>query len=605
MATTPSQDSANTTNSANGRTNQRSARSGRSSFGKARDLQRGSARRKARLSDQEEAVVTGLLQAELEDKEEEQEQNQAQEAELQNIDPESSQIPISINRVSSQSGRPATRYELEGRRRQAELAAIQDRLPQGAKVQGDVLDQLGYNRRDDTDQPDDRPENQPQEPEEDRQEVGFNEPIGQPQARTSPTRRSNTRDQRTPGQELAERGKALGKNTAESAEKRAGQAVAGAVEKRIANQGAARFALARLSSSALGAFLTGGSSALLQAGLFAGSWLAKHWKQALAGVLILGFIGFVLLISLFGLANQTDAARDGTSPVQPVSIRSSVDISGLTAVLAGGKVTAESAQQVLDQITNLRSRFSDNSEALAALDAIEAAAKAIIADPSTAASQGAIIKENITKLKIANQANRQNIVLPNGGIKLAVPGVAEGGDDQCGIASIVMVLKYEIGDSYENSDYYDRANETTNKDAQPLQCVSPETLNKEIRRYGINKADWVGKRYNRVGGPDTILEYTKRSLLGGDPVVMFLGSDAIFAKTSHIVVVVGVLPGDNLDQDVYYINNPNVGPGNVEVGVDEVSPKGVREKLTGAYLKKFVSKGAYINSIYVRKGYTE
>ncbi len=183
--------------------------------------------------------------------------------------------------------------------------------------------------------------------------------------------------------------------------------------------------------------------------------------------------------------------------------------------------------------------------------------------------------------------------LSRNGRILPVPGVGEGRQGQCGVASILMVILY-INPNFADPKLL--TNDASNRLAVPDQCVAAFTINNEARRIGSAKNDWFGPHYTDTNmSKDKILEAVKRSIAGGDPVVMAFRPGGIYDGSKHIVTVVGYDPDDKS----YYINNPY--PGGVSPPTN-VAANSNRNKLTFEYVKQYLDNRGF-GSVIIRKVY--
>ncbi|TSC66526.1 MAG: hypothetical protein CEO22_55 [Candidatus Berkelbacteria bacterium Gr01-1014_85] len=148
---------------------------------------------------------------------------------------------------------------------------------------------------------------------------------------------------------------------------------------------------------------------------------------------------------------------------------------------------------------------------------------------------------------------------------LDVPLVGQGSRGQCGMASMIMVLRY-----YESvyPGYQFNAPSIYNADDQEVQkgvssCLSPDFMNKrgpqEIKDFVWtchNASDKCRSAISR----GSITQAMIRSLEAGDPLVLYLNPNGAVTNSKHIVAVVGYDANDEPGEGgVFIINNPNVG----------------------------------------------
>ncbi len=134
------------------------------------------------------------------------------------------------------------------------------------------------------------------------------------------------------------------------------------------------------------------------------------------------------------------------------------------------------------------------------------------------------------------------------GAYLKVPGVGEAAQGDCGAASVLMVTLY-YNPAYADGEILDRTAHRSTRGGSV--CVSTEYLNAHTPH-----SDWVRGEKGKA-----TIENIKRSLAGGDPVIIYGARGAIFSNSKHIFVIVGYDQAD----DTFLVNNPNIGSGNVQV----------------------------------------
>lgn len=110
---------------------------------------------------------------------------------------------------------------------------------------------------------------------------------------------------------------------------------------------------------------------------------SEFWVPALIVVVVI--IALIIgLIVLFSFSGGGDVEASGTSITQSFDQTSTTDVSALRALVTGGVNTVEKANAVLVETARLRTLLSDNSRALAILETIDTAAKAIVSNPTDA-----------------------------------------------------------------------------------------------------------------------------------------------------------------------------------------------------------------------------
>jgi hypothetical protein len=170
---------------------------------------------------------------------------------------------------------------------------------------------------------------------------------------------------------------------------------------------------------------------------------------------------------------------------------------------------------------------------------------------------------------------------PQGGKILTphVPAVSQATSGDCGQASVLMVARF-YNSSFRNADFY---NPVTNETKDNGGCVSPNFLSDNTPYK-----DWV-----RYAGKSW--EPAKRSIAGGDPVVLYTAPGAIYHE--HIVVIAGYDPADK----TFYINNPSLHK--CECAPPTKTPGG--KKATEEWLSKYWGTNwhLYHTNYMVRKKY--
>lgn len=179
---------------------------------------------------------------------------------------------------------------------------------------------------------------------------------------------------------------------------------------------------------------------------------------------------------------------------------------------------------------------------------------------------------------------------------LDVPLVGQGSGGQCGMASMIMVLRY-----YESvyPDYkfnapsiYDAPNQEVQKGVSS--CLSPDFMNKRGPE-AIKDFAWTchvaSDRCRTAISRNSITRAIIRSLEASDPVVLYLDANGAISGR-HIVAVVGYDANDEPgDGGVFIINNPNVG---LERSVKQTRFSHYQksgQKLTAKHLERYYGGG--------------
>ncbi len=333
-------------------------------------------------------------------------------------------------------------------------------------------------------------------------------------------------------------------------------------------------------------------------------------------VIVMGVIA--LLIFAIGASAGTDAAANGTTPVQAVDTGSTADLKQIETVLAGGIDTRTKAEQLLAAARQLKISLANNAGAQALVSDIEVAAQKLLDqfdDETVRDQQLTIIKDKIKALqRLLPAPGADSTTLPNGVSVLKVPGVGESRQGQCGVASVTMVLLFlaqERGVSYVNPDLFDANTRLTNRNKLGNTCVGPGYLTSQAKVIGSPKTDWTpvyitphteGVTVSKQG----VLEIIQRSLAGGDPVILLLGPGGIF-DNQHIFPVVGY----DSSTDTYYINNPyvkdkhNPNDTGVILHTNQSGGRGRGVPLTGQHLMDHMTMQQTYGVMMARKVYTQ
>jgi hypothetical protein len=137
-----------------------------------------------------------------------------------------------------------------------------------------------------------------------------------------------------------------------------------------------------------------------------------------------------------------------------------------------------------------------------------------------------------------------------GGQPLAVPGTRQGTEGDCGQASVISVVRY-YNPRYSDPKFY---NATTNSTRDNIACVDPDYIN---RMSGDAVKDFVRGNSTRRQTPElpvVTFDMVRRSVLAGDPVVIYTSSGSIY-NYKHIFVITG---WDERTRR-FYVMNPFVG----------------------------------------------
>lgn len=343
------------------------------------------------------------------------------------------------------------------------------------------------------------------------------------------------------------------------------------------------------------------SAAVKKAAQAAGKAIASVAKKAVAslaaspvtwivvGIAALIIIILIIIVVLFGFSGKGGKGFP-QKPTTPTQLEAVNEIQALSGdKLSNTKYLVATINTAKGRLTKIKSITgqafpSDPAKATAAsteLDAIMADMDKIVAEPT-------LEKRKILVTAVSNRLVAFNKTYPEligygavHGSYLPVPGVIEGYGGQCGHASILMTILY-YNPGFTDSTYYDPATHTTKSNSS---CVTPAYINN-----GTGKSDW-----DYATSKQASLDNVKKSLAGGDPVIMYAKAGLIFSTSEHIFVIVGYDPAD----DSFIINNPNVG--NVEVHTKKPN----NQTITTSRMKQYFgdSDGTYTHTFLIRSAY--
>lgn len=364
----------------------------------------------------------------------------------------------------------------------------------------------------------------------------------------------------------------------------------------------------------LAAGIASGGTALIaslgvEAGAGAVSFFKKNRTVIILGILTLAAMFGALLVFVLSSAFG-DVASAGTTPeVVQINPKSASDTSALYKVLNSRIVSKEEAQSVINQIKQLRTRFTDASST-ALMNDIEAAAQAII-DNANSVNEQTVAKRQSSILK-TKLRQLLDVISPKGcgdaPYCLDVPAIGQGRSSACGITSVVMLILY-YNRNYSDEPFYNPNRDPRNTLPESnTSCVAEAYINSQMP---AGKKDWTRASYSSAGhgtkgvGKDAIIEMMKRSLAAGDPLVLFsIPPHSTIETSRHITTVVGYDPNDAAEQGgTFIIHNPSV--------------KRVRaftrhsaggQKLTAEYIKLGLGgdgRYEYRTSLFVRRAHTQ
>lgn len=314
--------------------------------------------------------------------------------------------------------------------------------------------------------------------------------------------------------------------------------------------------------------------------------VANPYFWVIVGILVLLIIIIVVVISLFGFSRGTGKAP-AQYPTTATQYYAATQLEALSGdKLANNKLLTQAINSSKERLQKIKSilpqAFSNDQAKISAasteLDAIMADMDKVLTLPAVEQRKKAI-QDVSARLKAFNK-NYPGLAGYGAvhGSYLPVPGVIEGRGGQCGHASVLMVILY-YNPGFTDSNYYDPATHTTRNNSS---CVRPDYLN-----HGTGLKDWT-----QVTSHKANLETVKKSLAGGDPVIIYTKDGSVFNGSPHIFVIVGYDPKD----DTFIVNNPNVG--HTEVHTKNPNNRSMKASRLSQYYGD--SDGTYPHTFFIR-----
>ncbi len=192
---------------------------------------------------------------------------------------------------------------------------------------------------------------------------------------------------------------------------------------------------------------------------------------------------------------------------------------------------------------------------------------------------------------------------------LAVPGIAEGRQSQCGIASIASVATYYFSlngrPKYEdlpadlrrilNNKSVGGSLFTTDPDISASECVSPGFLNGlPLKREGQNIDGWTYATVRKAQD----YSWAVASIRSGDPVIIYSAPGSAFSNSKHIYVLTGWID----QSQEFVVNNPFPNGVNVSVRGSQLQ---VNKAQTFDHLFAHNGNGIYGHTLIIRSKYVK
>lgn len=314
---------------------------------------------------------------------------------------------------------------------------------------------------------------------------------------------------------------------------------------------------------------------------------ANPYFWAVIGVIAVVIIILLLIFALFGLGGDSG----GGPAVYPETADQKYQVTELLGFsndqLGQTNLIKEAVEREKKRLTIVKSTINkvystDSAKAKAAKDQVDQ----IISLMDQIPAQGTVEKKKELIAQISEKMRSVNSTYPElaglgaiSGSYLLVPGVKEATQGDCGQASILMVVLYYKPD-FQDNQYYDSAKRATKDN---LNCVNPTYISKAA---GVD-----GWQFSSA--PATNLENVKKSLAGGDPVIIYTQPGSIYSGSKHIFVIVGYDPAD----DTFFVNNPYPGG----VNLHTKTPNSV--KMTSVHLKDHFGQSIYDHTFLMRSKY--
>ncbi|HSX41782.1 MAG TPA: C39 family peptidase [Candidatus Saccharimonadales bacterium] len=280
--------------------------------------------------------------------------------------------------------------------------------------------------------------------------------------------------------------------------------------------------------------------------------------------LVIAIIVVIFLLIAIVLAIFAFSRLNGGGPaIHPTTASERQQVTKLSALTGNNIANTQLVQQIVDAEKNRLSAAkaiiskvypSDAAKATAASNDLTAIISGMDAIPKTPdlATRQKLIKDSEAALQkfAVTYPEVLGYSAVHGGY-LNVPGVKEAVAHDCGAASVLMVTLYYnptlVDPSLLDSGAHRVA--TLGQASGTNVCVTPDYIN-----ANTGTKDWT----RGIKG-STNLDQIKKSLAGGDPVIIYGSAGAIFSNSKHIFVIVGYDPTD----DTFFVNNPS--PSGVQV----------------------------------------
>lgn len=177
---------------------------------------------------------------------------------------------------------------------------------------------------------------------------------------------------------------------------------------------------------------------------------------------------------------------------------------------------------------------------------------------------------------------------------LAVPLIVQGAQGYCGRTSQMMVeLFYSHGQIPADL----RADLKTLPDGRFATNSASDQLKPEVLDAGTPFKDWVEAPGAGLSS-DQLFQLVKRSIDGGDPIILYTYGAIYTSHTNHIVTIVGYDQSDNS----FYINNPAIAQYGGSEGPTKF-PDHHKYAMTSDYLIKHLGDSYYGHAFMIRQKY--
>jgi hypothetical protein len=162
---------------------------------------------------------------------------------------------------------------------------------------------------------------------------------------------------------------------------------------------------------------------------------------------------------------------------------------------------------------------------------------------------------------------------------LAVPGVQELVLHTCGTASVIAVIKY-YNPGYRDPAIYD----ADKNGAISVNCLLYAYLNSHTNGKATDFILTNSVKAEHPPNPVITLDTVKKSILSGDPVILYTKKGGVYDNIQHIIV----LSGWNEQTKRFYVMNPFIdrNPNSINYEENTETPHG--KAMTEEHIMQFI-----------------